>query len=114
LPSLIHDFSHAEIRGVSVGPRREITLTISPLVWEGCNARLDEPVQVRFGGIQNFSEVAAFFTDGPHERSELAWLRYADNRLSKPGRLFFELAFERIDARLVVECSSMQVAGSVA
>jgi hypothetical protein len=112
LPSLIHDFSHAHIRSVSVGPRREVTLAVSPLVWEGHNGRLTDPVPVRFGGVENFAEVSAFFAAGPHERSELAWLRYAVGRRSKPGCLFFELVFERIDARLVIRCSSLQVGPS--
>lgn len=109
LPSLVHDFRHAHIRGVSVGPRREVTLAVSALVWVGHNGRLADPVPVRFGGIENFAEVSAFFAADPHERSELAWLQYADGRRSKPGCLFFELVFERTDARLIVQCRSLQV-----
>lgn len=112
LPSLVHDFSHASINGVTVGPRREVTLTISPLVWMGHNGRYATAVPVRFGGIENFAEVSAFFAGSPHERSELACLRYDERRRSKPGCLFFELVFERIDARLVIQCSSLQVGGS--
>ncbi len=109
LPSLVHDFSHAHIRGVSVGPRREVTLSVSPMVWDGHKGRHAEPVPVRFGAIENFAEVSAFFSAGPHEWSELAWLRYAVERVSKPGCLYFELLFERIDARLVVHCGSLQI-----
>jgi hypothetical protein len=109
LPSLVHDFSHAHIDGVSVGPRREVTLSVAPLVWEGRDGRYAGVVPVRFGGIENFVEVSAFFAVAPHERSELAALRYAEQPRSKPGCLFIELVFERIDARLVVQCSSLQV-----
>ena len=107
VPSLVHDFSHAHIGRVSVGPRREVTLSVSPLVWEGRTGQLADPVQLRFGGIANFVEVSAFFASSPQERSELSWLRYAEGRRSKPGCLFFELVFERIDARLVIQCSSL-------
>jgi hypothetical protein len=78
-------------------------------VWEGHSGRNAEVVAVRFGGIKNFAEVSAFFATAPHERSELARLRYADGARSKPGCLYFEIVFERIDARLVVHCSSLQV-----
>jgi hypothetical protein len=88
LPSLVHDFSDARIDAVVIGPRRELTLSITPLVWDGPNGRCGEPVRVR---------------------SELAWLRYAEGRRSKPGCLFFELVFERVDARLVIQCSSLQM-----
>lgn len=111
LPSLVHDYSHARIDTVSIGPRREVTLFISPLVWEGHNGRYAAAVPVRFGGIENFAEVSGFFADAPHEQSELAWMRYAERPRSRPGCLFFELVFERIDARLVVQCSSLQVGG---
>jgi hypothetical protein len=109
LPSLVHDFSNAHIDAVVIGPRRELTLSMAPLVWDGPNGRCGEPVRVRFGGIENLAEVSAFFAAAPHERSELAWLRYAEGGRSKPGCLFFELVFERIDARLVIQCSSLQL-----
>lgn len=111
LPSVGQDFNHAPIEQVVVGPRREVTLTLSviPDYRPGNPRPASQSVRVRFGGIENFAEASAFFAAGPHERSELACLRYAEGRLSKPGCLFFELVFERIDARLVVQCSSLQV-----
>jgi hypothetical protein len=111
LPSLVYDFSHARIDAVAIGPRREATLTLAVLAWDGPNGRMVEGVRVRFGGIENFAEVSAFFASEPQEQSELAWLRYTAQRRSKPGGLFFELVFERIDAQLVVQCSSLQVSG---
>ena len=109
LPSLIHNFSHGWLDTVVVGLRREVTLSIAPLVWDGPNGRYAATVRVRFGGIENFAEVSAFFAGLPHATSELAWLRYAEGRRSKPGCLYFELVFERIDARLMLRCSSLQV-----
>jgi hypothetical protein len=111
LPELVHDFDHARIVDVVIGPRREVALVIAPLVWDGHNGRSGQPVSVRFGGIVNYEEVCRFFSGAPHEKSELAWLRYADEPRSKPGQLFFELVFERSAARLTAQCSGMQVTG---
>ena len=109
LPSLAHDFNHARVEQVVLGPRREITLSVSPLRWTGQRGEYAEAVTVRFGGIRNFAKVSAFLTAVPHAQSELAWLGYAEEQPSKPGRLFFDLIFERTDARLRVQCSSLQV-----
>jgi hypothetical protein len=65
LPQFKYDFSHARINDVTVGPRREATLFIAPLVWEGPNGRYGEVVRVRFGGIRNFEEVSTFFAEAP-------------------------------------------------
>jgi hypothetical protein len=109
LPPLIYDFSHAMIDGVHLGPRRELTLDLAPLMWEGPHGRPLEGVHIRFGAIENFDEVTEAFATAPHERSELAWLRYADG--ARPGRLLVELMFERIDLRLVIRCRNLQVSG---
>lgn len=112
LPPLGHDFHHAMITAVTIGPRREATLSVMLRVCPvGHTNPTYEAVLVRFGGIENFVEVSDFFADGPHERSELANLRYAEEQRSKIGRLVFELVFERIDARLLLKCSSLQAAG---
>jgi hypothetical protein len=109
LPSLEHDYAHAGIESVSFGPRREISLVVVPLIQRGMNLERGAAAEIRFGGIANLSQVEAFFADRPQKRSELADLRYADEPRSKPERLFFELIFERIDARLVIECRNVQV-----
>ncbi|RPJ87505.1 MAG: hypothetical protein EHM18_00815 [Acidobacteria bacterium] len=109
LPELVHDFRHARVEDVTIGPKREVSLAVTPLIWEGHNARDAEMVTVRFGAILNFAEVSAFLKTGPHLHSELAWLRYADGTVSKPGSLYIELGFERIDARMVIQCSSLRV-----
>lgn len=55
---LKYEYHDAGVTGVSVGPRREVTLT----------AELDRPVsgrdvvvRLRFGGIANFAQVAEYF-----------------------------------------------------
>jgi hypothetical protein len=111
LPALVHDFRQALIDRVVLGPRRAATIWLAPLIWEGAQGKYGEPVAVRFGAIQNYAEVSAFFSAAPHQHTELTGLRYAEGRRSKPGRLFFELAFERTDRRLVVQCGNLHVGG---
>ena len=109
LSPLPSDFNGAIIDTVTVGPRRELVLIVSPMVWEGQQARHVDPVSVRFGGVKNLEEVSAFFATAPHRLSELGCLRYAEQPTSKPGHLFLDLAFERTEARIVVNCSSLQI-----
>lgn len=104
-----HDFDHGLIDAVEIGPRSELNLVILPLVWVGQRGNYGSPIRVRFGGIDNFEEVEAFFSDLSRRQADIASLRYDQNRKSKPGFLFFELVYERIDARLEVHCSSLQV-----
>ena len=109
LPPLVDNLSDALIDQVSVGPRREITLSF---ITVGSNGRFDYncPVRVRFGGIKNLVEASGFFAEKPYGHSEVAWLRYAEQPRSKPGDLFLELVFERVDCSLVLHCSSLQLA----
>jgi hypothetical protein len=109
VPPLIHDFRHARINSVAIGPRRELALSVAPLVWNGTNGHHGDGVSLRFGGIENFTEVSAFFSDEPQQRSELQCLRYAQSRPSKQGCLFFELSFERIEAKVIIQCSNLQI-----
>jgi hypothetical protein len=111
LPILVHDFSHAYIDDIAIGPRREVTLKVTVLVRNGTTFHMVEGINVRFGGIENFAEASSFLATQPHHLSELAWLRYATGERSKPGCLYFDLVFERIDAKLVIKCSSLQVSG---
>ena len=107
------DFAHAFVDDVMLGPRRELTLIVRPLIWTGSKGSYGEPVRVRFGGIFDFEEVQTFFADAPHKGSELAWLRYAETTASKPGHLFFDLVFERIEARIGIACGSLTIDGQI-
>ena len=51
LPSLVHNFDHAHIEQVIVGPRHEVTFIVTPLLWDGHNGVYATPVSVRLGGI---------------------------------------------------------------
>lgn len=109
LPALIHDFSHAQIEQVVVGPRRELTLELSLVIFDCGKGRAVLGIKVRFGGIANFDEVAASFMEAPQEKSELAYLRYSTKKKSKLGNLFFDLVFERTDARIEIQCRNLAV-----
>jgi hypothetical protein len=57
--SFRHAFHDGQLAGFTLGPRRELTLEIAlDPVW---NKQGPPSVSVRFGGIENFDEVAAFF-----------------------------------------------------
>jgi hypothetical protein len=105
LPALPYDFNHAFIDGVAIGPRHEITLTILLIAWEG--SITTHSVRVRFGGIVNFEEAMTFFATPAHNHTDIARLRYDVNHTSKPNSLFFELIYERIDARIMLHCRNI-------
>lgn len=52
-------------------------------------------------------ELQEFFRRKPHKQSELYTIDYAEGELSKAGRLFFKISFERIDAQIVVRCQTV-------
>lgn len=110
LPDLKHDFHHALIDSVRVGPRREVTMTIQALLWEGSRGYRSPNIYLRCGGIVNLEEVKAFFSKCPS--LEVAWLNYTESQKSKPGNLFIELQSERTDDKLIIQCGSINVADS--
>ena len=100
------DFNDAVIQKVVIGPRREVTLLVQLLVWENSVGHHTPAITVRFGGIVNFDEVKAFFDIPHYRRSELCGIIYDKQQSSKPGNLFLELLYERVEARVIIQCSS--------
>ena len=109
LPSLIYDFGHSLIEAITVGPRREVKFTIAVLERHGHRGQYAYTVQVRFGGIENFDEVASFFDDPPDRALEK--IDYSGTKTSKPGQLVFVMSCERVPKWLEVRCSSLTVSG---
>jgi len=105
LPSL-PDFSHAILESVSIGPRRAVMLTLSPLVWVGSQGHHGPPITVRLGGIVGFDEVVAFFAE-QRLPADIAGLDYAAGHVFKPNTLFLEIVFERVEARIIIQCHSV-------
>lgn len=61
--SFVHKYHDSHLVGVTLGPRRELMLEIDlDPVW---NSGGPGSVCVRFGNIQNYEEVAAFFGSVP-------------------------------------------------
>jgi hypothetical protein len=55
---LKYEYHDAAVTGVSIGPRREVTLTTR---LDGRVAGREAVVNIRFGGIANFPQVGAYF-----------------------------------------------------
>ncbi len=111
LPSLPYNFEDAQITNVTFGPRREFTLTLSVVIWEGQNGNQLEGVQLRFGGVKNLAQVAEFFANKTQEKSEVSSIQYDPACRSKIGDLHFKLSLERIEAVLHWNCSSLTAFG---
>lgn len=88
-----HNFHDGLLMGFSLGPRRELTLEIllNP-VW---NTGAATAVEVRFGGIENFDEVASWFHSLPKPLRPDASLAGIDSlKFAEKGRrqVFLELS----------------------
>jgi hypothetical protein len=110
LPNFPNEFRNALITDVTLGPRREVTFQVEPLVWVGPNGEYGAPIQVRCGAITNWDIVQSFFTSERRLPWEIAWLRYAKEPLSKPDAIFIEIQSEREDSHLMIECRHVTVA----
>ena len=107
LPEL-PNFNDATIEQVTLGLRRELTLTTKLL--PRVNGAMRSPaIVLRFGGIVNIDEVRAFFTVPHYERSEIGSIHYSPQPPSKPGHLYIEFLYERIDDCTTIECGSLSV-----
>src|SRR5688572_11134930 len=58
LRKLKYEYHDAGVTRVSIGPRREVTLTAQ---LDRCVAGRDAVVDIRFGGIANFLQVEGYF-----------------------------------------------------
>ncbi len=85
-------------------------MIIQALLWEGHRGYRSPNIYFRCGGIINVDDVIAFFSKC--SSLEVAWLGYTESQKSKPGNFFIELQSERTDDKLIVQCSSINVADS--
>jgi hypothetical protein len=106
LPYELHD---AGIVDIEAGPRKEATITVG----------LDDPrfpphqlVRVRFGGITNFSEVAAYFVQVPAPvqpdwyRARIEEFGFAPDKVSRANKLVFRLTLEYLGP-LTIRCRNI-------
>ena len=112
-PELGHHYHDGWISGVTIGPRREITLrVILDSVW---NDGVPRTVAIRFGGIENHGPVAEYCellaqdcAEGGGEGSRIDRLHYDSDRPSNPNSHWLVLEVEgfgttKIHCRSVTE-----------
>lgn len=109
LPELKHSYGWSFITRFEAGPRREITLFI---LWsdDGRDRSAHSIVPVRFGGIENFEEVKAFFNRIATSQNcveNIDRFGYDSFQNSKPGHLFFQIRFDRTGESIVIRCSDI-------
>lgn len=117
VPTVIREvyqnFNDALVEEVCVGPRREVTVIVRPLVWHGSQGDYGPPVTIRFGGIQDFRDVAARFQTLPSLDSEIGFLGPdPDSAGGKRGVHHFKFASERRDFELRFRCSNVTIGGA--
>ena len=101
---------HGDIlESVAFGPRREMMLSIKPLMHAGNGGYYGLATTVRFGGIVNFDEVQALFKPKYCGESELNGIEYDQKQFSKSGDLHLLLSFERISVIIAIHCASLTV-----
>jgi hypothetical protein len=110
MPELHQQFHNAQIVDVIYGPRQEFTLTCHRLIWQGQTGHLDKSItSIRFGGVMNLDNIKQFFDTRPYEISEVYLIDYAKDHISKMGRIFVDVSFERIEARQTIECRNITI-----
>jgi hypothetical protein len=98
MPSALpYNFHDGVLAAVEVGPRREVTLAVGlDTVW---NAG-ERAARVRFGGIENFDEVRAFFATLAPARlpgaflDRIDFLNYDPAEVSRVQRLVLRLELD--------------------
>lgn len=110
LPAIKDEFYNAAVKEVSFGPRQEMRLAVRRLYWEGSHGRYDDQLTyIHFGGVNNLEALRKFFDRKPHQQSELYTIDYSKTIPSKPGHLFIEIKFERIDDKITIECRNLSI-----
>lgn len=113
---LPYEFHDGILLGVAVGPRREVTLTASlDPVWQPSGTA--ECALLRFGNIDNFAEVQAFFARAnPHPRGyfgRIDRLDYAQDEPSRANRLSLQLELEW-HGTIIIRCRNLSIQGEEA
>ena len=108
---LPHTFHEGIIQDFHVGPRRELTLSISvALLPPGRTSGRMEwyDFRIRFGGIANFEEVRSFFSPGV-KGEQIAHLDYDKGEVSRQDRLVFRLEMMEDYDPLIIRCRNVTV-----
>lgn len=109
---LPHNFHEGSFRDWQIGPRRELTLWITvTLLPPGRTAGLmnNYDYRLRFGAIENFEEVRAFF-EPDLQAGLIGNLTYDENESSRSDRLFFRFAMmDGGDPVLKIRCRNLTI-----
>ena len=118
LPEFKRSYTWGRLIGFESGPRREITLFIRDYPSDLSNRhshkwkenRVPDPVHcIRFGGVENFDEVHAFFRSvkrKKHMTPIVDWIAYDSQQKSKSGQLFIRMFFDSPGVGVTVQCSN--------
>lgn len=109
LPDLPHNFHEGRIDSARVGPRRELTLTLTgyfPIAGSQWRRYQIETWQVRFGGIENIETVRTFCSRAILGR-RIGSLRNAEDEVSRAHHLVFVLSMYDDDAVLRIHCRNL-------
>ena len=110
IQTVYHNFNHAFLNEVLVGPRREVTLIVSPLVWHGSQGKYEAAIAIRFGGVQDFRDVAIQFQKLSSLESEIGFLGPdPDSMGGKVGVHHFKFVSERRDFEFTFRCSNVRI-----
>ena len=97
------------LESVAFGPRREMTVKINSLMWEGNRGYYGPATTMRFGGIVNYDQVREAFKPRYCQERELNSVEYDQGQSSKPSDLYLLLSFERISIIVAIHCHSLTV-----
>jgi hypothetical protein len=108
LPELPSSFHEAQIDALQLGPRRELTLTVTDLDVDPDNRTRFLAVnwQIRFGGIDNFEEVRAFCSHALLGQ-RIGYVDYAADEISRVHRLVFVLHMYDDDTSVHIRCRNL-------
>jgi len=99
------DYYGSVIREATLGPRRELSLRIE--LWPSGKAIFGggDIVTLRFGAIENFAEVQAYFAKTPVE--SLHYLRFP--RRPEGGHYLVEMEFDRTGDRVQIVAGNIRL-----
>ena len=104
------NFRDAILGSVKAGPRNEVTLLVAPIKWEGNQGTHTAELEVRFGGLEDFTSISKVLRDLSDTNFEIGYLGLKDAQGTKDaGKLTFRLLGERSSTDIDFSCSSASI-----
>jgi len=113
LPDLRYSFHDSGLCEVAVGPRRELMLGLDLDTEEQQPTGSPRAARIRFGGIENYDEIRAFFEQLQRQKVPLyaagrVQLDYARYLVSRRNHLVFQIDFEYYGS-CTIHCRNVNV-----